>query len=122
MQGPKRPEIRLRHMLREIDGVTAAIQGRQFDDVFASYVHERALERAIEIISEAAKALPAELRDSQKTVQWHAIIAIGNRLRHEYYRLSQAQLWEIATLHLPALRPVILSMLTALDKGEGTAL
>jgi uncharacterized protein with HEPN domain len=45
-----------------------------------------------------------------------AIISIGNRFRHEYYRLSQPQLGEIVTVHLPALRPVVLAMLGDLPR------
>jgi uncharacterized protein with HEPN domain len=115
MSPAKQPEIRLQHILREIDGVASSIAGRSFEDVFGEYVLERAIERAIEIVSEAAKALPGDLCDRHKAVEWRAIISIGNRLRHEYYRLSQAQLWEIATVHLPALRPVVLSMLDDLS-------
>jgi uncharacterized protein with HEPN domain len=36
-------------------------------------------------------------------------------LRHEYRRLDDNQLWEIATVHLPQLRPIVLQMLAELD-------
>jgi uncharacterized protein with HEPN domain len=42
---------------------------------------------------------------------WKSIIGIGNVLRHEYQRLDDRQLWEIATIHLPALGPVVHRML-----------
>jgi uncharacterized protein with HEPN domain len=48
-------------------------------------------------------------------VPWTSIIGIGNILRHEYQRLDDAQLWEIATVHLPALEPVIERMLAEFD-------
>jgi uncharacterized protein with HEPN domain len=116
MSPAKKPEVRLRHILREIDGVAATIAGKAFADFSGNYVLERVVERAIEIISEAAKALPPDLRETYPGVQWQPIIAIGNRLRHEYYRLSHERLWEIATIYLPDLRPVVLAMLE--DRGE----
>jgi hypothetical protein len=36
-------------------------------------------------------------------------------LRHEYQRLDDKQLWEIATVHLPQLQPIVAQMLTELD-------
>ncbi|WP_158809053.1 DUF86 domain-containing protein [Beijerinckia sp. L45] len=74
-----------------------AIGAKSFDDVFEDYVLERTLERAIQIVSEAAKALPADLTARYNVIPWHAVIAIGNQLRHEYYRIKQAEVWEIAT-------------------------
>nr|WP_249146256.1 HepT-like ribonuclease domain-containing protein [Bradyrhizobium diazoefficiens] len=39
-------------------------------------------------------------------------------LRHEYQRLDDFQLWEIATVHLPALGPVIERMIAELDGSQ----
>ncbi len=57
-----------------------------------------------------------ELRNKYPDAHWQPIIGVGNLLRHEYYRINSRDMWEIATVHLPALRPVIVKMLAALDK------
>jgi uncharacterized protein with HEPN domain len=36
-------------------------------------------------------------------------------LRHEYQRLDDRRLWEIATIHLPALEPVVRRMIAEFD-------
>ena len=69
----------------------------------------------MQIVSEAAKALPAELRARFPEAPWSAIIGIGNILRHEYQHLDDHRLWEVVTVHLPQLRPVILRMLAELE-------
>jgi uncharacterized protein with HEPN domain len=106
---------RLLHIRDEIEGVAAAINGLSFEQYRASYVHRRTVERAAQIVSEAAKALPRELLARYADVPWTSIIGIGNILRHEYQRLDDAQLWEIATVHLPALEPVVTRMIAELD-------
>jgi uncharacterized protein with HEPN domain len=68
--------------------------------------------------SEAAKALPRDLLARYDQVPWTSIIGIGNILRHEYQRLDDAQLWEIATLYLLALAPVVELMIAELDKPK----
>ena len=45
---------------------------------------------------------------------WSATIGIGNILRHEYQRLDDTQPWEIVTIHLPKLQPIVAQMLTEL--------
>lgn len=44
-----------------------------------------------------------------------AIVGIGNVLRHEYQRLHDGRLWDIATVNLPQLHPVILHMLAQFE-------
>jgi uncharacterized protein with HEPN domain len=41
-------------------------------------------------------------------------------LRHDYQHLDDRRLWEIITVHLPALRPVVLSMLNEIDGKSGS--
>ena len=115
MDSAKLPEVRLRHILEQIDGILAATRGRTFEEIQGNFLYERAVERAVQIISEAAKELPAELRERHADVHWQPIIRIGNLLRHEYYRIRSPHLDVIAYVHLPVLRPVIERMLAEFD-------
>ena len=69
----------------------------------------------MQIVSEAAKSLPTEMLARHSEAPWNAIIGIGNILRHEYQRVDDRRLWEIVTVHLPQLRPVIVAMLAELE-------
>jgi uncharacterized protein with HEPN domain len=75
----------------------------------------RAAERAVQIISEAARALPPELLDRYPNTPWTAIIGIGNILRHEYQRIEDPRLWEIVTIYVPQLRSDVVKMLAELQ-------
>jgi uncharacterized protein with HEPN domain len=85
----------------EIEASRACLAGRE------SYTLRRAAERAVQIVSEAAKSLPPELLDQAPDVPWSAIIGIGNVLRHDYQHIDDRLLWDVVTVHLPELRPVI---------------
>lgn len=111
MSASRRPRVRLLHIRDEIDQVRAALQDVSFEVYRESYMLRRAVERALQIISEAARALPPEMRVRYPEAPWSAIISLGNVLRHEYQRLDDKRVWEIATVHLPQLQPVILRML-----------
>ncbi|HEY0222943.1 MAG TPA: HepT-like ribonuclease domain-containing protein [Pseudolabrys sp.] len=112
MAASRSPQLRLLHIRDEIDGVSAAINGVGFEDWRKSYALRRVSERALQIISEAARALPVELTERYPAAPWSAIIGIGNILRHEYQHIDDQRLWEIVTVHLPLLHGVVLQMLS----------
>jgi uncharacterized protein with HEPN domain len=111
----KSPRARLLHIRDEIQGVGQTVRGLSFAQYQDSYMHRRTVERAAQIVSEAARALPPDMLARYADAPWPSIIGIGNILRHEYQRLDDKQLWEIATIHMPKLEPVVARMLAELD-------
>jgi uncharacterized protein with HEPN domain len=90
------------------------VSSLSFAEYQASYLHRRAVERAVQIVSEAAKALPRDYLAQYPDAPWNSIVGIGNILRHEYQHLDDKQLWEIATVHFPKLQPIVAQMLAEL--------
>lgn len=83
----------------EITDITA--RGRAAFD--ADVALRRAVERCLEILGEAAKAVSPELRDEHPDVPWTAMAKIRDRLSHHYHRIDPAQLWVVAETEIPAL-------------------
>jgi uncharacterized protein with HEPN domain len=115
MAATRNPELRLIHIRDEIEGLSAALHGVTFDQYRESYTLRRVAERALQIISEAASTLPDELTAKHPGTPWHAIVGIGNILRHEYQYLDDRRLWEVVTVHLPQLHGVVVRMLAELE-------
>jgi uncharacterized protein with HEPN domain len=78
------PLLRIHDMLESIRGIEKAIAGKTFRDYERSWILRSALERGIEVISEASRHLGRELKSQHKDVRWKDIAGIG--LRHEYQR------------------------------------
>lgn len=94
--------------LRAADIVEAAEQlgelvtaGRTAFD--ADWTRQRAAERLLEIIGEAANALSEEYRAQYPAVSWRHIINLRHLLAHHYHRVDMDQLWTIATVNIPQL-------------------
>ncbi|MCC6948220.1 MAG: DUF86 domain-containing protein [Bradyrhizobiaceae bacterium] len=111
MAATANPRARLEHILFHIQGVGRTVQGVSFAEFSSVYHLERTVERAIQIISEAVRALPPELLRRHPEIEWNKITAIGNVLRHEYQRIDPEIMWDIATVKLPELESVIRKML-----------
>jgi uncharacterized protein with HEPN domain len=75
------PRARLLHIRDEIEGIGLAVRGLSFAQYQDSYMHRRTVERAAQIVSEAARALPPEFLARYADAPWPSIIGIGNILR-----------------------------------------
>ena len=75
------------------------------DELQADERTSLALERAIEILGEAAARVPKDWRDRRPDLPWREMIGTRNRLAHAYFATELFILHEIATKLLPPLLP-----------------
>lgn len=101
--------------IESIQGVAAMKDGTSQDHD----MRRAAVEREMEIISDAVRRLPAELTGAYPTVDWHKLSEIGETLRIRYYDDAVRQAMQALVDHeLPRLRCAIETMITMVD---GTA-
>jgi uncharacterized protein with HEPN domain len=109
------PLLRIHDMLESIRGIEKAVAGKSFRDYERSWVLRSALERGIEVISEASRHLGRELKSQHKEVRWKDIAGIGNILRHEYQRVDGQIIWKAIKDDLPALKEALMAMRASLS-------
>jgi uncharacterized protein with HEPN domain len=73
------------------------------DRFLAETVRQRAAERLLEIIGEAANALTDEFRSSVEGIPWSEVTRLRVRLAHHYHRVDREQVWTIAERDVPDL-------------------
>jgi len=93
----KTPRLYLEHIKEAIAIIEQRIAGRSLDDLAADGLLRDSLERRIEIISEASRRLPEDMKARHPEVPWHKVAGIGNVLRHEYYGINLDIIWRVAT-------------------------
>lgn len=54
----------------------------------------KAVVRSLEVIGEAANKIPQNIRDSYPEIPWLEIIAMRNRLIHEYFGIDLDIIWQ----------------------------
>jgi uncharacterized protein with HEPN domain len=108
---PRWQFIRLSDILENIDAVAGMIEGMDFAGYSRDIKLRRAVERCVEIISEASRHIPTQLKDNYPEHPWQEIASIGNLLRHHYERVDDLIMWKIASRSLVELRPVIVAMI-----------
>jgi uncharacterized protein with HEPN domain len=63
----------------------------------------RAVERCIEILSEAARRMPEDFHSHYPDIPWEDIKGIGNVLRHGYDKVDDRIIWTVIEPHLASL-------------------
>ena len=100
------PREVLRHILAEVDfliEVRATLTRQVLDE---DPILQRAIVRSLEIIGEASKRLPAEMRNANPAVEWRAMARMRDRLIHDYFGVDLDIVWRVLQSNIPALRHV----------------
>lgn len=110
---------RLRHILGAIADVQAYTEGKSIDDYLADDMRRHAVERCLEIISEASRYVPREAKARHAEVPWRGVADFGNVLRHDYPNVKHRRVWDIATEDLASLKAAVESILHDLERKNG---
>ena len=97
----------LRHMLVEADYLIGQSAGLSYERFAADETLRRAFVRSLEIIGEAAKKVPDDVKAKHPTVEWRAMAAMRDRLIHNYFGVDLELVWDVVETGVPALRAQI---------------
>ena len=103
----KDPGVYVRHILEAIANIEADTAGYDFQKFRTDRRARQLVERNLEILSEASRRLPVELKAKEPTIPWQAVAGIGNILRHDYHQTYPTVLWETCQKDLAPLKEAV---------------
>ncbi|MFM7881129.1 MAG: DUF86 domain-containing protein [Microcystis panniformis] len=71
--------------------------------------------KLIEIIGEAVKNIPDEVRVNYPNVPWKNIAGMRDKLVHEYWAIDEKVVWKVIQNNLPQLKRIIISIIEKLQ-------
>jgi uncharacterized protein with HEPN domain len=86
-----------------------------FDDFIEDVKTQYAVIRALEIIGEAAKNIPDEIKQIYSSVPWKDLAGIRDKLIHAYFGVNLEVVWLSVKEGIPEAKPVIEELLNKLD-------
>lgn len=104
------PRAALEDIAEAIALIERYLQGRERGDLDREPMLRQAIERNIEIVSEASRRLPDAWKARHPAVPWRKVAGIGNVMRHDYDRIDNTVLWRAATVEMRALKAAVEAM------------
>lgn len=106
MTGPPDRE-RLEHILAACREIREFPEGVDRSEFAESPLLQRAVEKDLEIIGEAASNLSQSTRTDLSSIPWKDIIGMRNILIHVYFDVETETVWKTVQTDLPKLRSKI---------------
>ncbi len=105
----------LEDILQSINRILDYIDSYSFDDFKKDYKTVDAVIRNFEIIGEASKNIPPEVKDEFPELPWAEMYLMRNKVTHEYFGVDHEIIWDIAKNHLPENKVQIESILKQVE-------
>ena len=94
-------------ILESIEKIEEFIEGMDFDKFQSDDKTSSAVIRKLEIIGEAVKQLPDEIRDSYKKIPWKEMAGMRDKLIHWYFGVDYEIVWNVIKEEIPQLKPIL---------------
>ena len=72
--------------------------------------------RCLEVIGEAAKNVPALIRERYPIIPWKDMAGMRDRVIHFYFGISYEKVWYTVKEDIPAIKPLVEKILQDIDK------
>lgn len=106
-----RIRLALDYISDALDDLQTLTRGRDRAGFLQDRIAQRAVERCLEVISEASRKLPEAMKAAHPEIPWRRVAGIGNVLRHDYDEVDAGIVWQAATVEVVPLRAAVAAML-----------
>lgn len=97
----------------EVEGFT---QGMDFEIFVRDRKTINAVIRSLEVMGEAAKKIPEEVRRRYPDIPWKRIAGMRDKLIHEYHGVDLEIVWAMVKEELPPIKPLVEGVLGDMEK------
>ncbi len=108
----------LQDILYAVKRTESFIEGMDFVAFEADEKTAFAVVRALEIVGEAAKKIPPEVRQKYSDLPWHEMAGMRDKLSPAYFGVDLWRVFETVRQDLPPLRASLEKMLQDIEKDD----
>jgi len=88
-------------ILNSMKRILEYAEGYSYIDFKKDYKTVDAVIRNFEVIGEASKNIPQEIRDKYSEVPWDEMYLLRNKISHEYFGIVYEIIWDLVSNYIP---------------------
>lgn len=108
----------IQDILEAMDNAVKFIGEMSYEEFTQDTKTVYAVLRAIEVIGEATKNIPDDVRKKYPEVPWKDMAGMRDKVIHEYFGVKIERVWLTVKDDIPRIKPLFQKMLGELEKGE----
>ncbi|MCR4284377.1 MAG: DUF86 domain-containing protein [Parcubacteria group bacterium] len=102
----------LQDIIDSINDIESFVGGMNFNSFEKDKKTMNAVVRSLEIIGEAVKKIPEDVKDKYSDIPWKNMSGMRDKLIHEYFGIDEEIVWNVAIEELPPLGSLFKKILT----------
>jgi uncharacterized protein with HEPN domain len=115
MTDPRKSAVHLRDMLEAAEKAASFVGGLTREEFLENDEKVFAVTRALEVIAESVKQVPAHVKHRYPDIPWRAVAGSRDKLVHPYFDVYAEMLWDTVEVDLPPLRLALSRVLEDLE-------
>jgi uncharacterized protein with HEPN domain len=116
---PKREYIDfLNDILDSIIKIEQFTENMEYDEFINDEKTSYAVIRALEIIGEATKEIPSEIRENYSELPWKEMVGMRDKLIHVYFGVNLDVVWETIQKDIPSLKSSVIEIIEEEEKKK----
>lgn len=104
-------ELYLKDILSAMESIEKFVEGISSEEFREDDKTTSAVIRKFEIIGEATKQIPDEIRQEYPRVPWKEMAGMRDRLSHFYFGVDYKLVWETIKKRIPEIKPLLKEIL-----------
>lgn len=112
------PQLLLNDILDSIDRIRSYTQGVDLEKFRRDDQAQDAVVRRFEVIGEAVKALPENLKNQRPEIRWGDIAGLRDVLIHGYHRVNPRRIWVVVKEDLDDLENAVRGLADEVERDD----
>lgn len=92
------------HIFTEIEYLQSHVSSTDYTEFINNETQTRAAIRSLEIVGEAVKKIPSDIKDKHPEIEWRLIAGMRDKLIHDYFGVDYELVWDVIQNKLPMLQ------------------
>jgi len=105
----------IKDILDSIEKIEEFVGSMDFDEFVKDDLTNSAVIRKLEIIGEATKNIPKDIRQRYKSLPWSEMARMRDKIIHFYFGVDYEIVWKVIKERLPEIKPILNQILKEME-------